>query len=117
MNVENMLKVADLIEQHPECFDMSKPHKPDYECGTSGCIAGYTKLLGPRDLGEAGDYLGLTSYQKEQLFYCGRVWGKYKDELQLEDTDEGDTGCHYSSVKPHHAVTMLRNLASGKWSF
>lgn len=116
MNTENMLKVANEIEQHPEHFDMKSPHQPDYSCGTAGCIAGYTKIFGPTSIGEAGDYLGLTEYQREQLFYCGKVWGKYLKELGITDSI-GDIGCTYESVEPQHAVTMLRNLASGKWSF
>lgn len=116
MNVENMLKVADEIEQHPEHFDMALPHRPDYSCETAGCIAGYCKLFGPTTVYKSAKYLELHDEEADQLFCGGAVWAKYSNELQITPFSD-NSGCSYSSIKPHHAVTMLRNLASGKWSF
>lgn len=116
MNKERLLAVADAIEADPKHFNMRYPHKPRPECGTAGCIAGYTKLFGPQTIYEAGEYLGLNQTQRYQLFFCGAIWSRYHKELGIMVCPSG-LGCDYESVQPHHAVMMLRNLASGKWSF
>lgn len=122
MNVENMLKVADLIEQHPQQFDMESPYRVDiHDCGTVGCIAGFAEGLLPER-----DYYGMTEIghlvfdiplpQSQSLFFGGTIWVKYADDLGLPTT-ENSMYLDMGLIKPHHAVTMLRNLASGKWSF
>lgn len=124
MNVENMLKVADLIEQYPQQFDMGSPWRVDvHTCGTSGCIGGFARgLLSEEEsrslwLHEIGEKVfGITKKQANNLFYGESVWVKYADELGLP-ISENDMYVDMSLIKPHHAVTMLRNLASGKWSF
>lgn len=122
MNTENMLKVADLIEQHPQQFDMEIPRRVDvHTCGTIGCIGGFAGgLLSEKEAGnmllpEIGEKVfEITKKQAESLFYGEDVWVKYAEELDLPHHTQLVDMEH---IKPHHAVTMLRNLASGKWSF
>ena len=114
MNVENILKVAEAIEQHSIAdlgFNMSivtGPVRPDrldmsgHNCGTVACIAGWTnavfKNASPHTPAAAG-YLGLEADQADELF-CPEGWM------------DGD-------IKPEQAVRTLRHLAvSGEvdWS-
>lgn len=123
MNTENMLIVADLIEKHPTHFDMSQPWRVDiHTCGSVGCIAGYAEGLLPKDsytLEQVGSLaLDLTPEESWSLFYGDDVWVKYADELGLQNEFDGEIDyVDMDSIKPHHAVTMLRNLANGTWSF
>jgi hypothetical protein len=122
MNTENMLKVADLIEQYPQQFNMESPRRVDvHTCGTSGCIGGFAGGLLPEKeaeslwLHEIGEKVfGITEKQANDLFYGGNIWSKYAEELGLPHHTQLVDMEH---IKPHHAVTMLRNLASGKWNF
>lgn len=119
MNTENMLLVADLIENHPNQFDMCEPWRVEiHNCGTVGCIGGFADGLlakGNRALEETGQLVfDLTAQQAEELFYGGRIWIKYANELNILASDRY---ADMSSIKPHHAVAMLRNLANGIWSF
>lgn len=121
MNTKNMLVVADLIEKHPTHFNMSEPWRVDiHTCGSVGCIAGYAEGLLPNNsysLEQVGSLaLDLTPEESWSLFYGANIWGKYAGELGLEHDEESDY-VDMDSIKPHHAVTMLRNLANGIWSF
>lgn len=120
MNIGNILKVADTIEQSrlPNTkFDMSN-WVAVQECGTSACIAGQCYLLAGAPLRDGGDlydratgmtipllsygntdmvvpvaaeFLGLTKEQAKELFMP--YWG---------DLDK---------ITAEHAVRCLRNLA------
>lgn len=122
MNTENMLKVAYLIEQHPQQFDMMEPRRVDVNtCGTSGCIGGFAMGLVPEEeakglwLEEIGEKVfGITKEQSRNLFYGECIWVKYADELGLP---HNPWMVNMEHIKHHHAVTMLRNLASGRWNF
>ena len=119
MNTENLLIVADLIEKYPNRFAVCNPWRVDiHDCGTAGCIGGFADGLLPernRSLEEVGQQVfDLTEQQSEELFYVGKIWIKYAGELNIPS---GDRYADMESIKPHHAVTMLRNLANGTWSF
>lgn len=72
--------VARAIEMEPERFDMSVygNWETGYDCGTVGCIAGWTVWLFDREkyavdkFNEyiAGEILGLTNSESEFLFYA-----------------------------------------------
>ena len=86
MNVENILKVADAIEQHsiPDLgFNMAEWHSKAYEdapdrsghdCGTVACIGGWTEavLNNGKEFPsweDVGACLGLGAIDSEQLFF------------------------------------------------
>lgn len=93
MNVENILKVADAIEQHtiPDLgfnltyysADIAKESGDDvqlidhsgHSCGTVACIAGYCAALRTGDANDAwvlseAKFLGITYSKGEELFGC-----------------------------------------------
>ena len=103
MNVENILKVADAIEQHsiPDLgFNMSvwkeaaSPWRRDmsgHNCRTVACIAGWTVALFPDD--DAADALGMDDDRADLLFYP-RGW------------------INGSAFPSSRAVAVLRHLAA-----
>ena len=115
MNVENILKVADAIEQHsiPDLgfnmshwFDKATPDVPDlsgHECGTIACIAGWASRVSgdqsenPDHTYEvAADFLGLGALTANNLFM----------------PTNGFVSLHqWNSITPAHAVAVLRHLA------
>ena len=115
MNKENLLKVASEIERLPHKFNMQSPRSP---YGTRcGCLTGFAKgLAAVPDLQRAGEWMGLTNNQERSLSYGGLIWYKYAQELGIPFTTNLRM-VKLSDIKPEHAITMLRNLASGKWSF
>jgi hypothetical protein len=125
MNKENILKVADAIENatltkdHGIGFNMayffeSSGHLEDHthqECGTTACIAGWASLISEKEVAARDDpdvmedvameYLGLSNMQAVDLFYARCVRKPMADITQAE------------------AVRVLRHLAeTGKvdWS-
>ena len=126
MKTRNFRIIKNLIKKHAARFDMSQWGKCDLgnECGTVGCIAGFCKAYvnlkkfkayeGIYTNEAAEKFLGLTPNQAAQLFLASEVWVKYSKELSL--TANG-RNVMMSDVTPDKAVTMLENLASGKWSF
>lgn len=118
MNAENMLIVANLIEKHAELFDMKDFAEVKPECRTCGCIAGFAQMAVRLNNSQCGypdpyNFLGLTFNQGQELFYAKLVWEKYKDELSIDNP----YCVNFSDITPNMAITMLRNLASGEWSF
>lgn len=107
------------------CQDGDYVELSAYKCNTAGCVAGWAVAL-KNDLSidktvciteieeQARDYLGLTDQEAHSLFYYSSlsIWNCYHEQLGLDD----DFGFDHS-VKSHHAATMLRNLAEGKWVF
>jgi hypothetical protein len=114
MNVENILKVADAIEQHsiPDLgFNMlwlksevgGDADRSGHNCGTVACVAGWTiALFGSRGDGfmEAGQHLGLPRSKYRPLFYPGTGL----------DEDEADTHPAWGAT-PAQAASCLRHLA------
>jgi hypothetical protein len=113
-----MLIVADLIEKHTELFDMQNFVEVNPECGTCGCIAGFAQMAVKLNNSQGGyadpyKFLDLPFDQGQELFYAKGVWVKYNEELRLTHP----YGFSLSDITPDRAITMLRNLASGEWSF
>lgn len=131
MNVENILKVADAIEQHsiPNLgFNMALwyapagrnyPDNSGRNCGTVACIAGWAYSVArglslaatnvdtaAYDAGvKAKQFLGLTEEEASRLFM---------PHIDGEDHDVGRCG-----VKPERAIAVLRHLAKTRkidWS-
>lgn len=110
MNVENILKVADAIEQHSipglgfNMLDWRGPadrvvcDKSGHNCGTVACIGGWTEAIFPKDehgrAVPAGETLDLDEDQRGRLFFM------YGTRRSL------------GSVKSDHAVRTLRHLAA-----
>ena len=120
MNVENILKVADAIEQHsiPDLgFNLAWWFSPEgrpsddrsgHGCGTTACIAGWAVAVRdggvPHDrpgsfdwLNEAGDFMGLPSPDVEEVYDPTRA----ALMLTLDET-----------VTPVRAAAVLRHLAA-----
>ncbi len=111
MNVENILKVADAIEQHsiPDLgFNMrrwrdragaSSPDLSGHGCGTVACIGGTAEAMFPKKLAE--DALGLTHEQSKALFFA--VDGTGNRVISDEE---------FGSITPSQAAAVLRHLAA-----
>ena len=117
MNRENILKVADAIEQHsiPDLgFNMDwleteriyrlsghreivRKDNTGRDCGTIACIAGWAcRLAGvPANFGSARKFLGIPENLRDPLFYAH---GSAVQD-RLED------------IQPQTAVAVLRHLA------
>lgn len=110
MNKDNILKVADAIEQHSipdlgfnmDFFSSPRSHgsaiKADHsghDCGTVACIAGWAVQVGdlPRTFAAARQYLGIDDDLGDDLFYGD------SDDLVLAD------------IAVPQAVAVLRYLA------
>jgi hypothetical protein len=118
MNKKRILEVADAIERHAIKdlgFNMSTymqtplqrwamPDRSGHDCGTVGCIAGWTlaltngvatvkEMLGGRIHAKAAEALGLDRLTALELFLAPGM------------------GCHYGQVTPEEAVRVLRHLA------
>jgi len=113
MNVENILKVADAIEQHsiPELgFNMgewvgdanvNQPDMSGHNCGTVACIAGWTCAVLTDDINkvydldyrELGALLGINYDQAKSLFIPSYA------------------GVRLSLIGQDQAIRTLRNLA------
>ena len=111
MNKKRILAVADAIEAHDAQFNMASIGRPDIastagtECGTPGCIVGFTRALWPRTASNsyefAADTLGLDDPIAVGLFA----------------PEPEDTGFFYGAdysdpefISAPHAVACLRNL-------
>lgn len=112
MNKDNILKVADAIEQHsiPGLgFNMRKyfcptdvDHNPDlsgHTCGTTACIAGWA--IAVRDGGNPTDFNGPWLYDAAEFM------GLWKDEQATKDLMLETN----NTITPAHAVAVLRHLA------
>jgi hypothetical protein len=112
------------IKADKEHFDMSKVGPPGYsQCG---CIGGFGKLFvrstyGIITLDDVGHWLSLTHIQKDSLFYAlpngKNIWEKYAEELDLPEWQSDFVDDILCVIKVEHAITMLENLISGKWTF
>lgn len=96
MNVERLHQVRDLLRKNEppkgfDGFDMNH-YRFDYgECGTKGCIAGWTVALFAPDIDiheisefdheffrtKAGELLGLNHQQQYELFEPGEFYGNF----------------------------------------
>jgi hypothetical protein len=83
MNMELWNKVKKRFEEHPECVDMSIIQS---ECGTVGCIAGWTIFEAGEELGglepwyrQAGRLLKIDYFEGSDLFFLHRWPDRYKD--------------------------------------
>lgn len=107
VNAENILKVADAIEQHsiPDLgFNMGVVHGnanpglrdlSGHNCGTVACIAGWTHQVfktGGHTISPAGYVLGLNEQESEALFL--------------------PEGWADDEIGPQQAVRTLRHLAA-----
>lgn len=144
MNVERMLLIADLIEANAISFNMKDIgnlfcDQQNHVCGTPGCIAGFAMSVLRTEpdcrwddlyLLNTYEWLDLTHEEGRNLCYanfeCGHnsVWLKYHKELELpliiRNMDlSGDPAPYVQihRITASMAITMLRNLASGEWSF
>lgn len=122
MNTENMLLVADLIEQNPNQFDMGCINKVVTGTSDIGCIGGFCKgILKQHYISAVGaieEAFELSYLDSSSLCYGGSIWVKYSKELGLTPCKSYDMELvDLDHVKPSHAVTMLRKLASGEWTF
>jgi hypothetical protein len=111
MNKEHLLHIASLIEANPEQFDMTKPNAPS--CDTPGCIGGFCQLFEKKTVtGAATKYFDITYQQAIGLCYPHKgIWEKYEQQLNLPKN------WNLFNITPKMAITMLRKLASGEWTF
>lgn len=89
-------------------------------------------LMPEREFAEG--WLELSKEQASELFLCERgvdaenIWDKYSDDLgiafECAEECEGFNGCigeceyvRLEDITKEDAVTMLRNLGTGEWSF
>jgi len=135
---EQFNEIADAIEEHKERFNMlhwisvgkghgNASHRELAEdlfcvndqlyCGTAACIGGTASLLAATKGLPLYMYLPLSEEQDDSLFYAGKpsVWAKYRVELGIDL--EIDADHLLSHITADMAITMLRNLASGRWNF
>lgn len=141
MNVERMLHIANLIEANRASFNMvylGVLHANEaHMCGTPGCISGFITAVmedetdyRPSYMAPTYEWLGLTMDQGRSLClasYDGHfdsVWKFYHKELELTlveafraKTQKLELCVTIEDITADMAVIMLRNLASGKWSF
>jgi hypothetical protein len=123
MNVENILKVADAIEQHSVPglgFNMGWLTLSNQtmalegvdklrvaDCGTVACIAGWastlTDPLNPPSFGTAADFLEIDGLQRSHLFYATN-----HPEASGDAEDSGPL----DEIEPDQAVRTLRNFAA-----
>lgn len=103
-----------------------------FDCQTTACIAGWaTLMLKQNDLLDEYDektmqveyiaqsYLGLSTYEKDQLFFVGRntVWHQYAEYFDFYYCN-GTTHVPVAElVEVEHAVVMLKNLANDVFHF
>jgi len=117
MNKENVLKVADAIEQHsiPELgFNMNYglvsrsdniKDLSGYNCDTVACIAGWCNMLTKpdarfSDFDAAREFLGLDPKAASELFYASSQW-----------EFEGGDHTYLERITPSKAAVVLRHLA------
>lgn len=119
MNKENILKLADIIEQthfEADCYKEGPVKNAfnmnylQFDCGTPACIAGWAtaqslnvEVIPPGAWVEkiGADWLGLEfNWAYNHLFYPGR----HLDAIGWDD-------CDYSAIKPEMAARALRALA------
>lgn len=130
LKTRNIRIIKNLIKRRADRFDMSTWGGCNFhECGTIGCIAGFCraylnekkfKYYNLHDFSDdlGGQLLGLDERQINSLFLGGNIWVKYANELGLEiDCPYGIDQVFMDDITSKMAVTMLENLASGKWSF
>lgn len=141
MNVERMLRIADLIEANRDSFNMEflgKLHALEHHvCGTPGCISGFVQAVMEYEDDNRSSYmaptykwLGLTMDQGKSLCLASyddhfdSIWKFYHKELELPTqetlrlkSEKMESCVMIEKITADMAVTMLRNLASGKWSF
>lgn len=134
-----MLQVADYMEEYPEGFDMAS-WGPS-ACKSIGCISGYVehmqrcglfgkltdKQRGSFVAGSGGpnstDLLDITSKQALSLFTAlgdddgVSVWDKYWHDFKKTANPPTTYFVTIGAIRADMAITMLRNLASGKWTF
>lgn len=79
MNVELLRKIAAVIQEKPELFDMQYFNWRN-SCGTSHCIGGWAEDMTGLPMQEA---LNISNLEARRLFY---VDGDFSDE---EEGDEG----------------------------
>lgn len=139
MNTEAMLAVADVIEYVEERFDLTTWIASDYEenglpkiktlwddCGTVGCVAGWTCAWADvvpnadrwddgRVISAARRELGLTLGQAEQLFFYhyNTVWSRVASEYGWKLGFHGGLS-HVRQVTAAQAADVLRRLARGE---
>ncbi|MBO9589572.1 hypothetical protein [Devosia sp.] len=124
MNAENILRVADAIEQHAikdlgfnmaGYCDRTTPDAPDHtghHCGTTACIAGWAIAIEHQLTGEslleeitrrpvvsdaAASFLGIDGHQASDLFFAGS---------HPEHSD------NWPAISAEAAVRTLRHLAA-----
>lgn len=121
MNVENILKVADAIEQHSiaelgfnmglfQGFGGQFYDHTGHNCGTTACIGGWANAIQSKTLVEAGDlteadarnFLGLSPAKASDLFYARN----YPENLISPDED------YFIGITAEQAVATLRHLAA-----
>lgn len=115
MNTENILRVADAIEQHsiPDMgfnmgtfrgeADSGHPMSVDlsgHNCGTVACIAGYAETLFVMDGGDLADYGG-----------SGTFFG-ISDDDQIALIMPRGWNLDPRQYTPQRAVSVLRHLAA-----
>jgi hypothetical protein len=128
MNTENILAVADAIEQHTipwlgfnmTGYKTTGPDMTGHNCGTSACIAGWANAIRLRlsqnthivngwcEHDEAANWLGIEAYSgfgydstADQLFYA----------RNHPDYGNGAEAC-WSTIPAAQAVRTLRHLAA-----
>jgi len=125
VNAENVLKVADAIENRAipgvgfnmDWYELNDPEKAkSYDrlnienCGTVACIAGWTHLLFDDDsrkepFTHAKEVLGLSYDQARQLFYADN----HPDKV---DDGWGSMQAPLDDITPEAAIRTLRHLAA-----
>jgi hypothetical protein len=127
-NTENLRKVAQVIREHHDQFNLSDwasdDPNPLHNCGTACCIAGWTNAIIAQesnlnrpyymDTEGARDYLGLDYYVAEELFIPSETsdrpgpWTTAK-RLGLYPEDKSP----YDATA-EEAATILEAIADGR---
>jgi hypothetical protein len=124
MNKENILKLAERIENLPLVTEGNKPPETgpsfsmnyeEYKCGAPACIAGWGAALALNTnvldtkldlLAIAATWMGLPrDWARTNLFYPG------DGPLERIDSWQHEEGLTYDNITPKAAADVLRNLA------
>lgn len=92
----------------------SQPWEIIHNCNTTGCVAGWinaiTRNPDAEDVIHAGDWLGITEDESEQLFYgYGDLWDGY------DQTDANDAGRLLRALAAGTVQFKDRDLDNWKW--
>lgn len=128
MNKELLAKVADTIEETQRFNltflawneDTSEEVSTQRlnECGTVGCVAGWTLYLTNKrgSMYYAGHLLNLEPRQADRLFVGGpgSIWNDVAEKEHWPEFEVATKYLPWDAVTPERAVSVLRRIISGE---